>query len=62
MGSKKFKKLLDEINNHQSDTVILAREALKDVLHRETIPIEYVHRAESRRLAKEEQADEIWSG
>ncbi|MEM2112221.1 MAG: hypothetical protein QXX08_10175 [Candidatus Bathyarchaeia archaeon] len=35
---------------------------LKEALHRETIPVEYVHRAESRRLAKEEQADRIWSG
>jgi len=32
---------------------------LKEALHRETIPIEYVHRAESRRLAKEEEADRI---
>jgi len=35
---------------------------LKEALHRETIPVEYVHRAESRRLVKEEEADRIWSG
>jgi hypothetical protein len=35
---------------------------LKEALHRETIPVEYVHRAEGRRLAKEEEADRIWSG
>jgi len=35
---------------------------LKEALHRETIPVEYVHRAESRRLFKEEEADRIWSG
>ncbi|MEM2111977.1 MAG: zinc ribbon domain-containing protein [Candidatus Bathyarchaeia archaeon] len=34
---------------------------LKEALHRETIPVEYVHRAEGRRIAKEEEADKIWS-
>jgi ribosomal protein L40E len=34
---------------------------LREALHRETIPMEYIHRAEGRRLAKEEEADRIWS-
>jgi len=34
---------------------------LKEALHRATIPFEYVHRAESRRLKREERADEIWA-
>jgi len=32
---------------------------LKEVLHRATMPFEYVHRAESRRLEREEEADKI---
>jgi len=35
---------------------------LKEALHRETIPVEYAHRAEGRRLAKEDETDRIWSG
>jgi ribosomal protein L40E len=34
---------------------------LKEALHRATIPFEYVHRAESRRLEQEEKADKIWA-
>jgi ribosomal protein L40E len=34
---------------------------LKEALHRATMPFEYVHRAESRRLEREEEADEIWA-
>jgi len=34
---------------------------LKEALHRATMPFEYVHRAESRRLEQEEEADEIWA-
>lgn len=33
---------------------------LKEALHRATMPFEYVHRAESRRIEKEIEADEIW--
>jgi len=33
---------------------------LKEALHRATIPYEYVHRSESRRLEKEREADEKW--
>lgn len=35
--------------------------ALKEALHRATMPFEYVHRAESRRLEREEEADRIWA-
>lgn len=34
---------------------------LKEALHRATMPFEYVHRAESRRLEQEEKADQIWA-
>ncbi len=34
---------------------------LKEALHRATMPFEYVHRAESRRLEKEEEADKVWA-
>ena len=34
---------------------------LKEALHRATMPFEYVHRAESRRLDREEDADKIWA-
>ena len=34
---------------------------LKEALHRATMPFEYVHRAESRRLEQEEKADKIWT-
>jgi hypothetical protein len=34
---------------------------LKEALHRATMPFEYVHRAESRRLEREEEADKIWA-
>ncbi len=34
---------------------------LKEALHRATMPFEYVHRAESRRLDQEEEADRIWA-
>lgn len=34
---------------------------LKKALHRATRPFEYVHRAESRRLEREEEADRIWA-
>jgi ribosomal protein L40E len=34
---------------------------LKEALHRATMPFEYVHRAESRRLEQEEKADRIWA-
>lgn len=34
---------------------------LKEALHRATMSFEYVHRAESRRLKREEKADEIWA-
>ena len=34
---------------------------LKEALHRATMPFEYVHRAESRRLEREEEADIIWA-
>jgi len=34
---------------------------LKEALHRATMPFEYVHRAESRRLEREEEADRIWA-
>jgi len=34
---------------------------LREVLHRATMPFEYVHRDESRRLDKEEEADRIWA-
>jgi len=34
---------------------------LKEALHRTTMPFEYVHRAESRRLEREEEADKIWA-
>jgi len=34
---------------------------LKEALYQATIPFEYVHRAESRRLEYEGKADEIWS-
>lgn len=34
---------------------------LKEALHRATMPFEYVHRAESRRLEREEEADNIWA-
>jgi len=33
---------------------------LEEALHRATMPFEYVHRAESRRLEREEEADKIW--
>ena len=33
---------------------------LKEALHRATIPFEYVHRSESRRLDAEKEADEKW--
>lgn len=33
---------------------------LKEALHRATIPFEYVHRAETRRLEKEKEADKLW--
>lgn len=33
----------------------------KEALHRATMPFEYVHRAESRRLEQEEEADNIWA-
>jgi len=33
---------------------------LKEALHRATMPFEYVHRAESRRLEREEEANKIW--
>lgn len=32
---------------------------LKEALHRAAMPFEYVHRAESRRLEREEEADKI---
>jgi len=34
---------------------------LKEALRRATMPFEYVHRAESRRLECEEAADKIWA-
>jgi hypothetical protein len=34
---------------------------LKEALHRATMPYEYVHRAESRRLEREEKADKTWA-
>jgi len=34
---------------------------LKEALHRATMPFEYVHRAESRKLEREEEADRIWA-
>jgi len=34
---------------------------LKEALHRATMPFEYMHRAESRRLEREEEADKIWA-
>jgi len=34
---------------------------LKESLHRATMPFEYVHRAESRKLDREEEADMIWA-
>lgn len=34
---------------------------LKEALHRATIPFEYVHRSESRRLDKEKKADKVWA-
>lgn len=34
--------------------------ALKEELHRATIPFEYVHRSPTRRLQKIREADEIW--
>ena len=34
---------------------------LKEALHRVTMPFEYVHRAESRRLEQEEKTDKIWA-
>jgi hypothetical protein len=33
---------------------------LKEALHRATIPFEYVHRSERRRLEKEKEADQVW--
>lgn len=34
---------------------------LEEALDRATMPFEYVHRAESRRLEREEEADKIWA-
>lgn len=34
---------------------------LKEALHRATVPWEYVHRGESKRLQKEKKADKIWA-
>jgi hypothetical protein len=34
---------------------------LKEALHLATMPFEHVHRAESRRLEREEEADKIWA-
>jgi hypothetical protein len=39
--------------------VVLDPFELKEGLRREAIPTEYVHRAEGRRLAKEEEGDGI---
>ena len=35
--------------------------ALKESLHRATWPFEYVHRDDSRRSEREEEADKIWA-
>jgi len=34
---------------------------LKDAMHRATLPLEYVHRSETRKLARTKKADKIWA-
>lgn len=39
----------------------MASFTVKEALHRATMSFEYVHRAESHRLEREEEADKIWA-
>ena len=61
---------MQELGDNESYTKALASHSisryygpftLREALHRVTMPFEYVHRAKSRRLEREEEADKIWA-